>query len=186
TKSETTTRSPETSAAAPPYSCTRERALNPSGVMRVSVPSFSRRTRTCRPPSSGRPSIHQRTPSIPRGSARKTTRSVSRSILNGDVQAPYGAIVLPVEPEPARSVVVTGLRPVLPGRDVLRLLRGQRVEVDPERGELQPGHLGVDRRWHAVHPMLELRVVLDRVLGRERLVGEAHVHHRRGMALGGA
>jgi hypothetical protein len=57
TKSETTMRSPEISDADPPYSCTRVRALKPSGVIRVVVPSASRRMSTCRPPSSGRPSI---------------------------------------------------------------------------------------------------------------------------------
>src|SRR5262245_30164025 len=185
-KSETTTRSPETTKAAPPYSWTRERVLNPSGVIRVSLPSFSRRIRTWRPPSSGRPSIHQRTPAAARGSARKTTRSVSRSILNGETQDPYGATVTPAAPEPRRSVVVTRLGSVLPRRHVFGLLRCQRIELDPEGGELEPGDLGVDRRRDAVDLMLQLGVVLHGVLGRKRLVGEAHVHYRGRMALGGA
>src|SRR4051794_19270959 len=101
--------------------------------------------RTCRPPSSGRPSIHHRAPPTPSGSARNTTRSVRRSILNGDAQEPYGATVCSAPPEPRRSVVVTPLCSVFPRGHVLRLLGGHGIEVDTERGELEPGNLGVDR-----------------------------------------
>ena len=75
---------------------------------------------------------------------------------------------------------------MLPRGDVLGLLGRHRVEGDPERRELEPGDLGVDRLGHAVHAILELGVMAGDVLGRQRLVGEAHVHDRRGMALGGA
>src|SRR5439155_19488323 len=164
-KSDTTTRSPETRYAAPPYSWTRERALNSSGVIRVSVPSVSRRTSTCRPLSSGRPSIHQRIPSIPCGSLRKTTRSVSRSILKGEAHDPNGAVIT-LRGVLRSSVAVIGSarsRAVLPRRDVLRLLRGHRLDVHPERRELQPGDLGVDRGRHAVHTSVELGVVFGHV-----------------------
>src|SRR5512146_50034 len=162
TKSETTTRSPEISVAPPPYSSTRLRALNPSGVIRVCVPSFSRRISTCRPPSSGRPSSHHVTPPIALDSLRKTTRSVSRSIRNGDAHAPNGAVM---EPELMRP----SLGPVLPRRDVLGLLRGHRVERDPECRKLEACHLGIDRDRHRVHALLELAVVLRDVLGGQRL-----------------
>ena len=76
--------------------------------------------------------------------------------------------------------------PVLPGGRVGDLLGGHRIERDPERRQLEPGHLGVDRLGHDVDPRLELGVVLRDVLGREGLVGEAHVHDRGRMALGGA
>src|SRR5262245_44166005 len=178
-KSETTTRSPEIRTAAPPYSWTRLRALKPSGVRRVIVPSRSRRTRACRPPSSGRPSSHQVTASTPCGSARNTTRSISRSIGNGDAHEPYGATSLGIGRRASSG-------PVLPGRDVLGLLRRHVVELDAERLELQPGNLGVDRRRHAVDLVLELGVVLHDVLGGKRLVREAHVHDGGGMALGRA
>ena len=60
------------------------------------------------------------------------------------------------------------------------------VEHDAHRRQLQPRHLGVDRLGDAVHARLELGVVLRHVLRGQRLVREAHVHHRGRVALGGA
>src|SRR6476619_6486525 len=76
--------------------------------------------------------------------------------------------------------------PVLPGGHVFLLLGGHLVEGDPEGRQLEPGDLRVDRLGHDVDLRRELGMVLDDVLGRERLVGEAHVHDRGRVTLGGA
>ena len=70
--------------------------------------------------------------------------------------------------EPYRVAVDRGDRrsgPVLPGRDVVGLLGGHRLELDAERRELEPRDLGVDRLGDDVDLRLELGVVLRDVLG---------------------
>ena len=57
--------------------------------------------------------------------------------------------------------------------------------MDAHGFELEPGDFAVDGLGHGIDFGLEFLVMLDHVLGGERLVGEAHVHHRRGMAFGG-
>ena len=74
---------------------------------------------------------------------------------------------------------------LVPRGEVLRLLLGELVDLDAHRLELQPRDLLVDLLRHDVDLPLEVAGVLHRVLGRERLVRERHVHHERGMALGG-
>ena len=71
---------------------------------------------------------------------------------------------LPRHPS-GRSGGRAGLRSVLPGADVLRLLGGHRLELDAQRRQLEAGDLGVDRLGHDVHLRLELAVVLGDVLG---------------------
>ena len=73
---------------------------------------------------------------------------------------------------------------MLPGRHVVGLLWRHRLELDPERSELEPGDLGVDRLGDHVDHRLELGVMLGDVLGAQRLVREAHVHDRGRMSLG--
>ena len=57
--------------------------------------------------------------------------------------------------------------------------------VDAHRRELEAGDLLVDLGRDRIDLLLERRGVLHRVLGRERLVREAHVHHDRRVTLGG-
>src|SRR6476620_3799909 len=153
---------PATTYEPPPYSWTRERTLNGAGVSSEVEPSAAARTRVRRPPSAGRPSTQQ------------MSSPTTSSIRIGERHAPYGAT----------TMSGWGSGPMLPGGHVLGLFCGHRFEHDAERGELEPRHLGVDRLGHVVDPGLELGVVEGDVLGRQRLVGEAHVHHRSRMALG--
>src|SRR5215831_921220 len=73
----------------------------------------------------------------------------------------------------------------LPRVEILLLLRGQGVEPHAHRLQFEPGDLLVDVVGHRVHLALQLVVVLDHPLAAERLIGEGHIHHRRGMTLGG-
>src|SRR3954467_6714163 len=77
------------------------------------------------------------------------------------------------------------LRPFLPRCKVLLLLGRELVDLDAHGLELEPGDLAIDLGGNRVHLLLELLAVLRHVLGGERLVGEAHVHHARRMPLGG-
>src|ERR1043166_4530013 len=72
---------------------------------------------------------------------------------------------------------------LVPAREVLRLLGRELVDRDAHRLELQLRDLLVDLGRKHVHLPVEVVRVLRQILGRERLVGEAHVHHGRGMAL---
>src|SRR4051794_29153115 len=75
------------------------------------------------------------------------------------------------------------LRSLVPRGEVPRLLVAQLVDRDAHGRELQPGDLVVDLLRDDVHLPLELRRVLDGVLGRQRLIRERHVHDDRGMTL---
>src|SRR6185436_15638194 len=159
----------------PPYSLARVRTLAGAGVSSVVSPSGSRRTRTRRPPSAGRLSTQYRSSPSSHGSLSRIACSTTSSTTIGERHEPYGATV--------RSVV-TRSGSVLPRGDVRGLLRRHRLELDPERGQLEPGDLGVDRLGHHVDLRFELGVVGGHVLGRQGLVGEAHIHHRSRVALG--
>src|SRR5436853_1376952 len=74
--------------------------------------------------------------------------------------------------------------PLLPRREISPLLVRERVDRDAHRVQLEPRHLGVDVLRHVVNLLLEAGRVPGDVLRAKRLVGEAHVHHRRGMPLG--
>ena len=57
--------------------------------------------------------------------------------------------------------------------------------LDAHRLQLEARHLAVDLLRHVVDRKRQILVVLGDVLRAERLVGEAHVHDRRGVTLGG-
>src|SRR5438105_4769782 len=78
---------------------------------------------------------------------------------------------------------INALSPLLPRREVLLLLLGQGVDGDPHRAQLELRNLGVDVVRHVIHATLQLASVTGHVLGAQRLVGKAHVHHRSRMAL---
>src|SRR5574341_2328257 len=59
------------------------------------------------------------------------------------------------------------LRSHLPRCQILLLLLRQLVHLDAHAGELQAGHLLVNRRRHRVNPLLQHLVVLRRVLGAQ-------------------
>ena len=98
---------------------------------------------------------------------------VNQSIGNGETHEPYGPIWRSL-----RSRAATTRRSVL--------LVGHRVDLDAEGRQLEAGDLAVDVLGDDVDLRFELGMVLGHVLGRERLVGEAHVHHRRRVTFGGA
>src|SRR5919197_4285397 len=75
-----------------------------------------------------------------------------------------------------REARVLALGAVTPGRQVRLLLARERVDLDADRGELEPGDLEVDLARHHVDLSLERLALLHHELGGERLVGEAHVH----------
>src|SRR5262249_24604777 len=85
---------------------------------------------------------------------------------------------------PGECAAFFGSGSLVPGSEVLRLLVGQGVDLDAQRRELEPRDLGVDLARHRVDVALQAGRVVDHVLGGERLVGEGHVHHGRGMTLG--
>ena len=177
-KSEKTTTPPATTYEPPPYSWTRLRTLNGGGVRSAVEPS-ARSADEDAPAALGRAAPRASKTSSPsiHGSARPMTSPTTSSIRIGDAR-PRRARPRPVGRARVRSRA--------PGCDVLGLLGGHRFEHDAERGELEPGDLGVDRLGDDVDPRLELGMVARDVLGRQRLVGEAHVHDRGRVALGGA
>ena len=77
----------------PPYSWTRVRTLNPKGVTSWTRPSGTRRTRTIRPPSSGRPSSQHTPPPAGLQVIRGTPPPATMSGEIGERQAPYGATI---------------------------------------------------------------------------------------------
>src|SRR4051794_10145849 len=84
----------------------------------------------------------------------------------------------------SRSVTAGPSGPGLPGSEVLLLLLGELVHLDPHGLELQPGDLLVDLLGPRVAPLLEAAVVLPHVPRAEPLVGEANFHDRRRVTLG--
>src|SRR3954467_8124527 len=75
--------------------------------------------------------------------------------------------------------------PLLPGSEIQLLLRSEPVDPDAHRVQLEPRDLPIDLRGHRVDRLLEASSLLHHVLGGERLVGEAHVHHARRVPLRG-
>src|SRR5450756_2185049 len=82
------------------------------------------------------------------------------------------------------SHAAAGSGALVPGGEVLGLLLGERVALDVHGLELDAVDIVVDVSGHHVDLVLERGVVLDHVLGAQRLVGEAHVHDGRRVALG--
>src|SRR4051812_31041462 len=74
---------------------------------------------------------------------------------------------------------------LVPRGEVVGLLLRELVDLDAHRLELETGDLLVDLRRHGVDLAVELARVLRRVLEREGLVREGHVHHERRVTLGG-
>src|ERR1700722_1234665 len=70
-----------------------------------------------------------------------------------------------------------------PGGEVVLLLGRELIDLEAHGFELQFGDLLVEVLGNRVDLRLEVLGVLDHVIGGQGLVGEAHVHHRRGMAL---
>src|SRR5579862_3676657 len=111
-----------------------------------------------------------------------STRSPSRSC-----RITTGVLVVRSSPRWATrtSITAPASRPQIPRREVLLLLRGQRVDRHTHCLELQARDLAVQVDGNPVHGLTQLGTPLHDVLGRERLVREAHVHHARRVTLGG-
>src|SRR5450759_28576 len=187
-----TSRSPAARYAPPPYSWTRVRTLIPGGLTSRAPPARVHRTSVWRPPSSARPSSHVMASPSQRASASRTNPAATRSRATGELQLPYGATTTgPASSAAANGAgadlsVTCGVRPARPRVRVGHLLVGHPVDVVAERLELETGDLLVDRLGNVVYDALQLGMVSGDVLGAERLVREAHVHDRGGVALGGA
>src|SRR6266480_6382380 len=72
----------------------------------------------------------------------------------------------------------------LPRHEVLLLLGCQCIDGDAHGLQLETGDLGIELARNAVHVLRETLRLLHDELGGERLIGERHVHHARGMTLG--
>src|SRR6267142_1383763 len=77
------------------------------------------------------------------------------------------------------------LRAYLPGSQVTLLRGREAVDADSHRVQLESGDLAIDLRRDWIHGRSERSRMLDQVLRRQRLVGEAHVHDARGVSLRG-
>src|SRR6266481_9084674 len=77
------------------------------------------------------------------------------------------------------------LRAFLPGSEIAFLLRRELVQSVSHRIELEARDFLIQILRHDIHLRLEILVVRAKVFGGQRLVGEAHVHYRSGMSLGG-
>src|SRR6185295_9715362 len=84
----------------------------------------------------------------------------------------------------ARAPPAPGSGPLSPRAQVVLLLGGERVDLDPHRLELQLGDLLVDLGRHGVHAGVQRPAALDDPLDRQGLVRERHVHDGRGVPLG--
>src|SRR4029453_15519039 len=84
----------------------------------------------------------------------------------------------------ARDPPAPGSGPLLPRAQVVLLLGGERVDLDPHRLELQFGDLLVDLGRHGVHAGIQRPAALDDPLDGQDLVRERHVHDGRRMPLG--
>src|SRR3954469_24560095 len=122
--------------------------------------------------SSGRRRWSSRTTRGGGPSSRRTMASGNRSLLMTD----EGPDARAPGPSSLRAGDV-GSGPLVPGREVLRLLVGERVDLDAHRRELEAGDLLVDVRRHRVDLPLELGRMLHGGLDTERLAPEGHVHH---------
>ncbi len=71
-----------------------------------------------------------------------------------------------------------------PARDVLELFRGQRVDRDAQRAQLEARDLSVDFSRQQVNARRQRSLVLHQILNRQRLVRKAHVHHAGRMSFG--
>src|SRR4051812_23466172 len=60
----------------------------------------------------------------------------------------------------------------VPRTQIVLLLVGQGVDLDPHRVQLQAGDLVIDFDWHVDDVIAEFLAVLDQVFRGERLVGE--------------
>jgi hypothetical protein len=76
----------------PPYSCTRLRTFHGAGSTSTGVPSDPSRISAERPPSAGRPSAHQTTPSCTSTHLGATPAAATDSAVTGDSQLPNSAI----------------------------------------------------------------------------------------------
>src|SRR5438045_6669293 len=95
---------------------------------------------------------------------------------------PLNAAAIPLPT--CRFPLPTPSRARLPRRQVPLLLCRQRVDRHAHRRELQACDLRVDLLRHRVHADVEFLLLQHEVLGGQRLVGEAHVHDARRVALG--
>src|SRR3974377_2209702 len=77
------------------------------------------------------------------------------------------------------------LRSFRPARQILFLLQRQPVDLDAHRLQLQLGHALVQFFRNREDLLFQRGVVFDQVFNRERLIGEAHIHHGRRMSFGG-
>src|SRR5690242_3715673 len=110
-----------------------------------------------------------------------STRSPSRSW-----RMTTGVLVVRSRPRFAtRTSSTRALGAEVPGGEIALLLGRERVDRHAHPRQLEARDLLVAVARQPVHVLAQVRGLADHVLRRERLVGERHVHHARGVALGG-
>src|ERR1700676_525309 len=77
------------------------------------------------------------------------------------------------------------LRAFLPGGEVVLLLGRELVEFVTHGFEFEARDFAVEMLGNDVDLRLHALVILEQILSRKRLIGEAHIHHGGGMAFGG-
>src|SRR6476661_2788968 len=110
-----------------------------------------------------------------------STRSPSRSW-----RMTTGVLVVRSRPRFAtRTSSTRALGAEVPGAKIALLLRGEGVDGDAHPRELEARDLLVAVARQPVHVLAQMLRFPNHVLGGEGLIRERHVHHTRGVALGG-
>src|SRR5688572_2265565 len=78
------------------------------------------------------------------------------------------------------------LRSLFPRGQILRLLRGEGIDLHAHSLELQAGNFFIDFRGDGVYLLLEFVRVLRHVLSGKRLIRERHIHHGSRMPFSGS
>ena len=63
------------------------------------------------------------------------------------------------------------------------LCLGKGIDADTQRGQFKTRDLPVNFRWNIVYPVFQLLPGCQ-IHGTQNVVGKAHIHHRRGVAVG--
>src|SRR5664279_501145 len=91
------------------------------------------------------------------------------------------SVASPKTPKFASPRGQTPKRCSAPRLAVVLLLGRRLVDLHPERGELEPSDLAIDRTRNRVHAGTQICTPLDKLLHAKRLQRERDIHHGRRM-----